>query len=128
MQKTNKKDYIDKDIKFYDFGKEKGITLVALVITVIILLILTGLAIKVVVDDGVIKNAEETVNKANEQTVRETETMNNMLSDWTNTTTIKDSEVGSGTSSELEETEDLEMENSDIEENEELTDTELLEE
>ena len=35
MQKTNKKDYIDKDIKFYDFGKEKGITLVALVITIL---------------------------------------------------------------------------------------------
>lgn len=85
MQKTNKKDYIKEGIKFNNLEKEKGITLVALIITVIVLLILTGLAIKVVVDGRMLKKSEKTINKANEQSIRETEIMNNMLSDWTDT-------------------------------------------
>ena len=57
--------------------KEKGITLIALVITIIVLLILAGVSINMVLgDDGIIENAkkaEEESEKADEKEIIETE-------------------------------------------------------
>ncbi len=59
--------------------KEKGITLVALVITIIILLILAGVAITALTQNGLLKNAE----KAKSETTRSqaTETINLKITD-----------------------------------------------
>jgi predicted PurR-regulated permease PerM len=60
----------------------KGITLIALVITVIILLILAGVTINMVFDGGIIEKAQNAVDKYNEAAKNEQEALNaysNML-------------------------------------------------
>ena len=61
------------------FKKEKGITLVALVITIIVLLILAGVTISLVVgDNGVIRKAQDArTNMGNAQN-RENEELQNL--------------------------------------------------
>ena len=50
-----------------DMKKNKGITLVALVVTIVVLLILAGVSINAVVgDDGIIKKAKESANLTKE--------------------------------------------------------------
>lgn len=61
---------------------EKGITLVALIITIIVILILTGLTIKVIVDEEVFKKAEETVDEAKQRTSEENILKENMEEEW----------------------------------------------
>lgn len=61
---------------------EKGITLVALVITIIILLLLIGLAIKTLIDEGVLKKAEQTVDKASQKTIKENSLREDMEEEW----------------------------------------------
>ena len=59
----NKKSHITKLTSYYS----RGITLVALVITIIILLILAGVTITSLVGDkGIIKKAQEAVNTTND--------------------------------------------------------------
>ena len=48
-------------------SKENGITLISLIITVILLLILAGLAIDLAVDGKIFDAAEEIVNKSEKQ-------------------------------------------------------------
>ena len=53
--------------------KNKGITLVALVVTIVVLLILAGVSINAVVgDDGIIKKAKESANLTKESEAKET--------------------------------------------------------
>ena len=65
--------------------KEKGITLIALVVTIIVLLILAGITITMVIgEDGIIKKAQETVDKT-EQTQENTKNkLSNLLNEVNN--------------------------------------------
>lgn len=61
------------------FKKEKGITLVALVITIIVLLILAGVTISLVVsDDGVINKAQDAKTNMGNAQKRENEELQNL--------------------------------------------------
>ena len=52
--------------------KNTGITLIALVVTIVVLLILAGISITVLFgDSGIIKTAQEAGNKWNEETQKE---------------------------------------------------------
>lgn len=56
------------------FKAEKGITLVALIITIIVLLILAGVVISMTIgNDGIITKSEYAVNKYNEAATSENE-------------------------------------------------------
>ena len=58
-------------------SKEKGITLIALVITIIVLLILAGVAVNTLVgENGIIKNTENTVETYNKNQIKEKIEMN----------------------------------------------------
>ena len=57
--------------------KERGITLIALVVTIVVLLILAGVTINAVFSDsGIIKKAQEAQNKANESVQKDLEQIN----------------------------------------------------
>ena len=57
--------------------RENGITLIALVITIIVLLILTGVALATLTGQGnIIENAENAVGKYNNSVIREQEILN----------------------------------------------------
>lgn len=61
------------------FKKEKGITLVALVITIIVLLILAGVTISLVVgDNGVINKAQDAKTNMGNAQNRENEELQNL--------------------------------------------------
>ena len=61
------------------FKKEKGITLVALVITIIVLLILAGVTISLVVsDNGVIHKAQDAKTNMGNAQNRENEELQNL--------------------------------------------------
>lgn len=59
-----------------------GITLVVLVITVVLLLIITGVAVNILVDEDLFNKTEKTVKEANQKTQQENSTMDNMVIDW----------------------------------------------
>lgn len=59
--------------------KERGITLIALVVTIVVLLILAGVTINAVFSDsGIIKKAQNTQNKANEAVQKDMEKIKNL--------------------------------------------------
>lgn len=60
----------------------KGITLVALIITIIILLILTGVTTKIILDSKFLDNAKSTVAKANNETENQVTLENNTYDSW----------------------------------------------
>ena len=67
--------------------KEKGITLIALVVTIVVLLILAGVTINAVFSDsGIIKKAQDAQNKANESVQKDMEQIN-ALENWLNENT-----------------------------------------
>ena len=81
--------------------KERGITLIALVITIVVLLILAGVTINAVFSDsGIIKKAQQAQNKANESVQKDMEQINaveNWMNSYTNTTdSTKPSTPGGG--------------------------------
>ena len=60
----------------------KGITLITLVVTIIVLLILAGITIGTITDDnGIIKKAQEAANKTEEATKNEQEALNSLLNE-----------------------------------------------
>ena len=62
--------------------KHEGITLIALVVTIVVLLILAGISIGVVFDDnGIIKKAQEAANKTEEALINEQEALNSLLNE-----------------------------------------------
>lgn len=61
-------------------SKEKGITLIALIITIIILIILLGTTIEMVINSELFNNAKEVTKKSEEQT----EQYQNMVNDVRN--------------------------------------------
>ncbi len=62
----------------------KGITLVALVITIILLLILAGVTLKIVLDDDFVGKTQQAVDKYNEASTNETEQIQNLFQKMTN--------------------------------------------
>ena len=65
--------------KAKSFDKNKGITLIALVITIIVLLILAGVALATLSGEGsIIKNAEDAVAKYNNSVEKEQMALNNI--------------------------------------------------
>lgn len=56
----------------------KGITLVALVITIIVLLILAGVTISIAVNSGIMDKSQTAVNKYTDQEVNEAEKLNHL--------------------------------------------------
>ena len=70
-----------------NYLKEKGITLIALVVTIVVLLILAGVTINAVFSDsGIIKKAQDAQNKANESVQKDMEQIN-ALENWMNENT-----------------------------------------
>lgn len=61
-----------------------GITLIVLIITVILLTIIAGVTVQLLINDDIFGKTEETVDKANQKTLRENNITTNMLSDWSN--------------------------------------------
>ena len=55
------------------FKSNKGITLVALIITIIVLLILAGVSISFVLNDGILDNAQNAVNEYDNAATNEAE-------------------------------------------------------
>ena len=60
------------------FRGEKGITLVALVITIIVLIILAAVSISAVMNTGLITNAENATEKFNTASFKESDWINNV--------------------------------------------------
>ena len=68
------------------FKKENGITLVALVVTIVVLLILAGVSISLVLgQNGLINNAKEAKNKTENATNYENYLFNQSIPDFINT-------------------------------------------
>ena len=62
--------------------KHKGITLISLVVTIVVLLILAGISISTVFsDNGIIKKAQEAANKTEEALTNEQEALNSLLNE-----------------------------------------------
>ena len=57
----------------------KGITLVALVITIILLLILAGVTLKIVLDQGFVDKAQNAVDRYDHASTNETEQVQNFF-------------------------------------------------
>ena len=59
--------------------KQKGITLVALVVTIVVLLILAGVSINLVLgDNGIVKKAQEAKRKSGEASQNDLTSMNEL--------------------------------------------------
>lgn len=72
----------DKKIMKTKIKQEKGITLIALVVTIVVLLILAGVSINAIFNDnGIIKRAQEAQNKMNEAQQKDLNSMNE-LNNW----------------------------------------------
>ena len=62
--------------------KQKGITLIALIITVIILLILAAVTIDVAIDGKLFDTAKDSVDKTNDRVAEEQETIDELMNEW----------------------------------------------
>ena len=61
------------------YRKQEGITLIALVVTIVVLLILAGITINMLFSNGgIFKTAQDAANAWNEATVNEQESLNNL--------------------------------------------------
>ena len=80
-------------------AKEKrGITLIALVVTIVVLLILAGITINMLFSNGgIFKTAQDAANAWNEATVNEQESLNNLADQIAN---LVNGQVGGGDTSE----------------------------
>ena len=90
---NKKENKISKDIKINkksakrNYSNQAGITLIALVVTIVVLLILAGVTINAVFSDrGIIKKAQDAQNKANESVQKDMEQIN-ALENWLNENT-----------------------------------------
>ena len=75
LYKINNKElekHINKFDKKNDFNKNQGITLIALIVTIVVLLILAGVSINLVLgNNGVIKKSKEAKEEYNKSSVKE---------------------------------------------------------
>ena len=81
---------------------EKGITLIALTVTIVVLLILAGVTTKIVLDKGGIvgkaQNAQNTVDEANKKDNTFLSDLENEMDTYMNSTDMSNSEQGGNTS------------------------------
>lgn len=76
-----------KKFKSKSYSNHKGVTLIVLVVTIVVLLILAGVSISVLSgDDGIIKKAQESQNKSEEGVQKDKERVKT-LGDWLNSKT-----------------------------------------
>lgn len=88
-----------------NINSDKGITLTILVITIVVILILSGVTITAVMgDQGLINKSEELSNNTNETINQQTEELNNMISEldeimnpWVQNKTVVTKKLKSGT-------------------------------
>ena len=82
--KISKEIKINKKSARRNYSNQAGITLIALVVTIVVLLILAGVTINAVFSDrGIIKKAQDAQNKANESIQKDMEQIN-ALENWLN--------------------------------------------
>ncbi len=62
--------------------KEKGITLIALIITIIVMLILVAVTVTTAINGGIFKKAGEAVSKTDESITNEKEKVDELLAEW----------------------------------------------
>ncbi len=62
--------------------KQKGITLIALIITIVILLILAAVTIDVAIDGKLFDTAKDSVDKTNDRVAEEQETIDELMNEW----------------------------------------------
>ena len=62
--------------------KQKGITLIALIITIVILLILATVTIDVAIDGKLFDTAKDAVDKTNDRVAEEQETIDELMNEW----------------------------------------------
>lgn len=67
-----------REKKINKISQDKGITLIVMIITVILLLILAGVTVNFILDDRVIEESEDYTYKMNKQ-IREQESLSNMV-------------------------------------------------
>ncbi len=78
MKETNNK-------KLKKFSKEKGVTLVSLVVTIVIIIILATVTINTVLgENGLIEKAEKEKNRQEKEIITEEEDLNSMLTEYSN--------------------------------------------
>lgn len=65
--KNIKREKIIGGMRMKGTKNDKGITLIALIITIIILMVLAGVSIGIAIDDDFTKKAKDTVDKTNER-------------------------------------------------------------
>ena len=76
------------------YRKQEGITLIALVVTIVVLLILAGITINMLFSNGgIFKTAQDAANAWNEATVNEQESLNNLADQIAN---LVNGQVGGG--------------------------------
>ena len=61
---------------------DKGLTLIALIIALIILFILTGMTLKAAFDGKILKTSRDSINKANNQIQKQQEQEEQTISSW----------------------------------------------
>ena len=64
------------------FKSNKGITLIALIVTIVILLILVGTGLSVLIDGNAVKRAEDAVDKGNDRIGKEQGILDEALDEW----------------------------------------------
>ena len=74
--KTRNKQEIEREIFMKKYKSQRGITLIALVITIIILLILAGISIAALTNQGLFKNAKEAQNATQKAEEEQGKTLN----------------------------------------------------
>ena len=80
--------------KMIKMKKERGITLIALVVTIVVLLILAGVSINAIFNEnGLIKKAQEAQNKMDQATENDQKELNN-LNEWIENVTGEKTENG----------------------------------
>ena len=85
--------------------KEQGITLIALVVTIVVLLILAGITINMLFSNGgIFKTAQDAANAWNEATINEQESLSNIAEQIGN---LVNGQVGGGSGTEPEEPEKI---------------------
>ncbi len=96
MKETQEK--CKRKIESLQHAKEAGITLIALVVTIVILLILAGITINMLFSNGeIFKTAGDAANAWNEATVNEQESLNNIADQIAN---LVNGQVGGGSGTE----------------------------
>ena len=100
MNKSSKNVGIVREIHFKQIKEKRGITLIALVVTIVVLLILAGITINMLFSNGgIFKTAQDAANAWNEATINEQESLSNIAEQIGN---LVNGQVGGGSGTEPE--------------------------